>query len=141
MDITSPARNYQLINTHQKALNEDNVIALKRVIRSIIWDFERARLITEKRARKTASRRAATSAPPAGQVGGGQQRKLGLLDILLDIQSFHNHYNKRLSGLAHRLRFHRQSRYQHGMGLVALDTLPPRAIRTVLKNIATATAP
>lgn len=135
VDITSPARNYQLINTLQKALNEDNVIALKRVIRSIIWDFERTRLMAEKRAedslKKGSDEERATCRAELEEVN---QRKLGLLDILLDIESFHNHYNKRYLGSRIGSGSTGQSQYQHGMGLVALDTLPPRAIRTVLKE-------
>lgn len=59
---------------------------------------------------------------------------MDLLDILLDIKSFHNHYNKRYLGSRIGSGSTGQSQLQHGMGLVALDTLPPRAIRTVLRE-------
>ena len=47
--IVNPERTYGLINTLQKALNEDNVIILKRTIRDIIWDFEGTRVHLERR--------------------------------------------------------------------------------------------
>jgi hypothetical protein len=136
VDITSPARNYQLINALQKALNEDNVIALKRAIRSIIWDFEHTRMMAEKRSEQS---RADALAPEIqekyrAEIKEVNQRKIGLLDILLDIESFHNFYNKRYLGSRIGSGSTGQSQHQYGMGLVALDTLPPRAIRTVLKE-------
>lgn len=135
VDITSPARNYQLINTLQKALNEDNVIALKRVIRSIIWDFERTRMMAEQRnndcRQKGSTEQQHTSSK---ELEEANQRKMDLLGILLDIESFHNQYNKRYLGSRIGTGSTGQSQFQHGMGLVALDTLPPLAIRAVLKE-------
>lgn len=135
VDITSPARNYQLINALQKALNEDNVISLKRAIRSIIWDFERTRLLVEKRLEESREK-----TPPEdntklrAECEAMNRRKTALLDILLNIESFHNHYNKRYLGSRIGSGSTGQSQLQYGMGLVALDTLPPRAVRTVLRE-------
>jgi hypothetical protein len=136
VDITSPSRNYQLINALQKALNEDNVIALKRAIRSIIWDFEHTRMMVEKKCEQSRADGLATDVQEKdrAEVKEVNQRKIELLDILLDIESFHNFYNKRYLGSRIGSGSTGQSQHQYGMGLVALDTLPPRAIRTVLKE-------
>ena len=75
VDISSPARNYQLINVLQKALNEDNVITLKRAIRAIIWDFERTRLIVEKKCEEGREKSVAPEilAKIAGRTGGDER--------------------------------------------------------------------
>jgi hypothetical protein len=136
VDITSPTHNYQLINALQKALNEDNVIALKRAIRSIIWDFERTRMLAEKRCEESRVKGMAEEVQEKyrTELKEINQRKIELLDILLDIGSFHNFYNKRYLGSRIGSGSTGQSQLQHGMGLVALDTLPPRTIRTVLRE-------
>jgi len=136
VDITSPARNYQLINSLQKALNEDNVITLKRVIRSIIWDFEHTRVLAEKRSEQCRAKGASEEEQLrcTQAMEAANQRKLDLLAILFDLEAFHNHYNKRYLGSRIGSGSTGQSQLQYGMGLVSLDTLPPRAIRTVLKE-------
>ena len=136
VDITSPTRNYQLINTLQKALNEDNVISLKRAIRAIIWDFERTRMLAEQRCEESRTKGMAeeVQAKYRAELKEVNQRKIELLDILLDIESFHNFYNKRYLGSRIGSGSTGQSQLQYGMGLVALDTLPPRAIHTVLRE-------
>ncbi|MGD9949767.1 MAG: hypothetical protein AB7U29_14995 [Desulfobulbus sp.] len=136
VDITSPARNYQLINSLQKALNEDNVIALKRVIRSIIWDFERARVLAEKNCERCRTKGGSDEeqARCKKEMEAANQRKMDLLAILFDLESFHNYYNKRYLGSRIGSGSTGQSQLQYGMGLVCLDTLPKRAIRTVLKE-------
>ncbi len=136
VDITSPARNYQLINSLQKALNEDNVITLKRAIRSIIWDFERTRLIVEKQA---ADCREHPVAPDAvervdAELAGMNERKTALMEILLHIEAFHGHYNKRYLGSRIGSGSTGQSQLQYGMGMVVLDTLPQRAYRKVMRE-------
>jgi len=136
VDITSPARNYELINSLQKALNEDNVITLKRAIRAIIWDFERTRLMVEK---KYEDSRNTTIDPEelarlAAELKDMDQRKTVLLDILLNIAAFHSHYNKRYLGSRIGSGSTGQSQLQYGMGLVVLDTLPKQALRTVLQE-------
>ncbi len=134
VDISSPARNYQLINVLQKALNEDNVITLKRAIRAIIWDFERTRLIVEKKCEEGREKSVAPEifAKSQQELAEMNARKDDLLDILLNIESFHSHYNKRYLGSRIGSGSTGQSQLQHGMGLVVLDTLPPRAIRQVM---------
>jgi hypothetical protein len=136
VDITSPTRNYQLINTLQKALNEDNVIALKRAIRAIIWDFERTRMMAEHRCEegRTKGMPQEVQEKYRAELKEVNQRKIELLEILLDLESFHNFYNKRYLGSRIGTGSTGQSQLQYGMGLVALNTLPPRAIRTVLKE-------
>ena len=136
VDITSPARNYQLINALQKALNEDNVIALKRVIRSIIWDFERTRVLAEKNCahNRTKGRSEEEQERCRKELEAANQRKMDLLEILFDLESFHNYYNKRYLGSRIGSGSTGQSQFQYGMGLVSLDTLPARAIRAVLKE-------
>ncbi|MBV5316463.1 MAG: hypothetical protein JZU50_01525 [Desulfobulbaceae bacterium] len=136
VDITSPARNYLLINSLQKALNEDNVITLKRAIRAIIWDFERSRLIVEKNVEDS---RKKTAEPEAlarvtVELTEMNERKAALLEILLNIESFHSHYNKRYLGSRIGSGSTGQSQLQYGMGLVVLDTLPPRAYRKVMRE-------
>ncbi len=59
VDLKSPEQHYALISELQKALNEDNVISLKRVIRAIIWDHEEQRLRLKKHLEKL----------PAGHTG------------------------------------------------------------------------
>ena len=136
VDISSPARNYQLINVLQKALNEDNVITLKRAIRAIIWDFERTRLIVEKKCEEGREKSVAPEifAKSQQELAEMNARKDDLLDILLNIESFHSHYNKRYLGSRIGSGSTGQSQKQHGMGLVVLDTLPPRAIRQVMRE-------
>jgi len=136
VDITSPARNYQLINNLQKALNEDNVIALKRSVRSIIWDFERSRLIVEKKVEESSEKTLdpETLAKMDAELEEMNQQKTALLEILLHLESFHNHYNKRYLGSRIGSGSTGQSQHQYGMGLVVLDTLPQRARRMVARQ-------
>ena len=136
VDISSPARNYQQINTLQKALSEDNVITLKRSIRSIIWDFERTRQLLEKKYEETYGKPGAPETLPgiASELEGMNERKAALLDILLHIESFHNQYNKRYLGSRIGSGSTGQSQHQYGMGLVVLETLPLRARRAVLRE-------
>jgi hypothetical protein len=136
VDITSPTHNYQLINALQKALNEDNVITLKRAIRSIIWDFERTRLVAEKRLEESRQQRGDREGTSKAQqeFDAMNERKSVLMDILLNIESFHNHYNKRYLGSRIGSGSTGQSQRQHGMGLVVVDTLPPGAAHMVLKE-------
>ena len=136
VDLSSPAYNYQLINVLQKALNEDNVIALKRAIRAIIWDFERTRLLVEQKCEEGNRQ----PVPPEnlaalrGELADMNERKGKLLAILLDIEAFHSHYNKRYLGSRIGSGSTGQSQLQYGMGLVVLDTLPQRAYHRVMRE-------
>ena len=135
VDITSPACTYQLINMLQKALNEDNVITLKRAIRDIIWEFERGRLIVVKKLAEAQSKGSAEArAGLEAELAAMDERKVALLDILFNLDSFHSWYNKRYLGSRIGSGSTGQSQFQHGMGLVVLDTLPPRACREVLRS-------
>jgi hypothetical protein len=130
VDLTSPERNYQQINVLQKALNENNVISLKSVIRSIIWDFEQAREKVEKQY-------AASDDDSRNRIGVEleemNRRKDLLLEILLNIEAFHNYYNKRYLGSRIGSGSTGQSQFQFGMGLVVLNTLPPQARKRALR--------
>ena len=108
VDITSPNRNYELINALQKALNEDNVIALKRIIRTIIWDFEQTRVLAEKRCEQIQQKGATAEEQQRclSDREAANQRKMALLDILFDLESFHNFLQQTLPGLPHRHRFY-----------------------------------
>lgn len=136
VDITSPARNYQLINMLQKALNEDNVITLKRAIRAIIWDSERNRQVLERKCEENRreSPQVDTLARMEAELGEMNTRKAALMNILVHIESFHNHYNKRYLGSRIGSGSTGQSQSQHGMGLVVVDTLPPDVCREVLQS-------
>jgi hypothetical protein len=134
VDVSSMARNYQLISVLQKALNEDNVIALKRAIRAIIWDFERLRLAVEKQCEEGSAQPLPPENLPALQAELAEMnlRRDDLIDILVNIESFHNHYNKRYLGSRIGTGSTGQSQLQHGMGLVVVETLPKRALRQVM---------
>lgn len=134
VDLKSPEQHYSLISELQKALNEDNVISLKRVIRAIIWDYEEQRLRLKKHLERL----------PAGKQEGEklgqeyqqmQERKLQLMDILYNLERFHNYYKKRTLGSRIGSGSTGQAEHQHGMGLVVLDTLPARAKRAVREGI------
>ncbi|MCL2790208.1 MAG: hypothetical protein FWD79_06140 [Desulfobulbus sp.] len=133
-ETNSLGQNYQLVNFLQKALNEDNVIALKRAIRAIIWDFERLRLAVEKRCGEENAQLLSpgTLAASQAELAEMNQRRDNLLDILINIESFHNHYNKRYLGSRIGTGSTGQSQLQHGMGLVVVETLPKRALRQVM---------
>ena len=136
VDVTSPARNYQLINMLQKALNEDNVITLKRAIRSIIWEYERSREITARKCEQGRGRGCTLEEQERlqAELAAMDARKEALLDILTHIGTFHDYYNKRYLGSRIGSGSTGQSQQQHGMGLVVLDTLPRSACREVLRD-------
>jgi hypothetical protein len=134
VDLKSPEQHYSLISELQKALNEDNVISLKRAIRNILWDYDEQRLSLKKHLEML----------PAGkQVGEKlgqeyrqmQERKLQLMDILYNLENFHNYYKKRILGSRIGSGSTGQAEHRHGMGLVVLDTLPARAKRAVREGI------
>jgi hypothetical protein len=130
VDLKSPEQHYSLISNLQKALNEDNVIGLKRVIRAIIWDYEEQRLRfknyfdllpPEKQAEEKLDH----------ELRQTREKKARLLDILYNLEKFHNFYKKRTLGSRIGSGSTGQAEHHHGMGLVVLDTLPPRARRVV----------
>ena len=128
VDLVSPERTFAQISELQKALNEDNVIALKRAIRGVVWSFEEDRMVLsnalgQARGKKDLSRTAEIEAELAAM----DSRKEKLLDILFDIENFHRHYKSRPLGSRIGSGSTGQSRHQYGMGVVVLDTLPKRA--------------
>jgi hypothetical protein len=135
VDLQSPERHYRMISALQHALNADNVIALKRVIRTIIWDFEDQRIRMKKH----------VDLLPTGKPERGAlveeceqmaNRKEELLDILYNLETFHNYYKKRTLGSRIGSGSTGQSDNQYGMGLVVLDTLPARARKAITTEIA-----
>ncbi|KJS03172.1 MAG: hypothetical protein VR65_02810 [Desulfobulbaceae bacterium BRH_c16a] len=135
VDLKSPEYHYRLIGDLQKALNEDNVIGLKRAIRAIIWDFEEQRLRLEKH----------VALLPAESEGKErlddeyqqmQERKRHLMDILYHLETFHNCYRKRSLGSRIGSGSTGQAEDHYGMGLIVLDTLPARARKVVREGVA-----
>ena len=101
---------YRLINEFQRAINEGNVIVLKRSILDVIKRLETS--YYEDRA----------------------DRIEKLIKILHDIESFQSYY--RGSRLKSRVGSDSAGRSHHlyGMGMVIKDTLPPRAQREIEKS-------
>lgn len=135
VDLISPERTCAQIAELQKALNEDNVIALKRAIRAVIWSFEEDRLVLSNtlslaRGRNDLSLVADTQAELADM----DARKDKLLDILFDIENFHRHYKSRPLGSRIGSGSTGQSRHLYGMGVVVLETLPARARKIALSQ-------
>lgn len=133
VDVISPERISSQISDLQKALNEENVIALKRAIRGVIWSFEEDRLavsntLAQTRAKGDLTRVAALEA----ELEAMDARKDKLLDILFDIENFHKYYKKRPLGSRIGSGSTGQSRHQYGMGVVVLETLPTRAQKIAL---------
>ena len=110
--------NLKGVNILQEALNTSNVIALKKIIRSALWDISHHREESE---------------PGSNDYNELQEQKEKLLDILFSIPDFLSCYsNKKLnsrigSGSTGR------SRHHYGMGLVIRDTLPART-QKILKH-------
>jgi hypothetical protein len=126
--IKSPNQHYRLIGDLQQALNDDNVVALKRAIRAIIWDHEEQWLAL-KRQVDLASPESTRQQRLNTEQECMHRRKEALLDILFNLEKFHNYYRKRTLGSRIGSGSTGQAEYRHGMGLVVLDTLPPRARR------------
>ncbi|MFH0782612.1 MAG: hypothetical protein V2B20_11785 [Pseudomonadota bacterium] len=133
--LKSPEQHYCLVSDLQQALNEDNVIALKRAIRAIIWDFEEQRLQLKKYADQLATDKPEKERLVA-EYGQMIERKAQLLDILYNLETFHNYYKQRILGSRIGSGSTGQSENQYGMGLVVLDTLPARAQKAIHEEIA-----
>ena len=135
VSLRSPALFYTLIGELQEALTDDNVIALKRVIRAIIWDLEEDRLQLKSKLDQVAA------GQPHRNVNDIQYQELldsksNLLDILFNLEKFHNFYKKRTLGSRIGTSSTGRAELQHGMGLVVLDTLPARSQRVVWREVA-----
>jgi hypothetical protein len=128
VDLISPERTCAQISELQKALNEANVIALKRAIRGVIWSFEEDRLsLGNTLSRSRAKNDRARADEIEAELEAMDARKEKLLDILFDIENFHRHYKSRPLGARIGSGSTGQSRHQYGMGVVVLETLPKQA--------------
>lgn len=130
VELKSPEKSYSLINDLQRALNDDNVIVLKRVIRAIIWDHDEQHLRLKKHLEYLPEGRedAATIEQEILEMAA---RKDDLMDILYNLETFHTYYQKRTLRSRIGSGSTGQAEHRHGMGLVVLDTLPGRARRAV----------
>lgn len=135
VDLKSPADHYRLVGELQKALNDNNVINLKRVIRAILWDHEeqQLRLRTEM---EMLPEGGVEAADIAEEIGRMQARKLSLIDILYDLETFHTYYKKQTLMSRIGSGSTGQAEHQYGMGLVVLDTLPLRARKAFRNSMA-----
>ncbi len=135
VEIKSPEQHYFMVSDLQQALNEDNVITLKRAIRAIIWDYEEQRIQLKKYVDQLSANK-----PEKERLEGEHwqmlERKEELLDILYNLEVFHNYYKKRILGSRIGSGSTGQSDNQYGMGLVVLDTLPARAQKAIREEIA-----
>lgn len=135
VDLKSPEHHYRLVGDLQKALNEDNVIGLKRAIRAIIWDYEEQRLRLEKQVEMLPAE-SEKKERLDDEYQQMQERKRHLMDILYHLETFHNYYRKRLLGSRIGSGSTGQTEDQYGMGLIVLDTLPVRARKKVHEGMA-----
>ena len=126
VDLKSLANHYNLISELQKALNDNNVISLKRVIRAIIWDHEEQRLRLKKEV-ETESAKQKDFQELREKSRQMEARTQELLLVLYNLETFHNHYKKRTLRSRIGSGSTGQAENQYGMGLVVLDTLPSRA--------------
>ncbi len=132
VDLKSPNQHYRLIGALQQALNDDNVVALKRAIRAIIWDYEEQRLSQKRQQELTALQHCRQDL--ADEEECMRQRKAALLDILFNLERFHTFYRRRTLGSRIGSGSTSQAEHQFGMGLVVLETLPPRARQAAREN-------
>jgi len=130
VDLKSPEQHYSIISDLQTALNDDNVISLKRCVRAIIWDFEE-QCHNQKEYIETLPADKSKKQRGEDQLQKMKKRKRQLVDILYNLESFHNYYLKRMLGSRIGSDSTGQAEHQHGMGLVVVDTLPARARRAV----------
>ena len=128
--LKSPEQYYGLISDLQKALNEDNVINLKRVIRAIIWDYEEQQLRLKKHAELLPIQQQ-TSKKLEKAFRQMLERKEHLIDILYHLETFHDYYKKRTLSSRIGSGSTGQAEQQYGMGMVVFDTLPARAKKEV----------
>ncbi len=129
IQLKNPESHYQLISKLQSALNDDNVISLKNAIRDIILDQDeeqqRIRTCMEANSGEAEKKQQLTE-----ELAQAQNRKLELIDILSDLESFHNSYRKRTLKSRIGSGSTGQAEHRYGMGFVVLDTLPARARRS-----------
>ena len=123
---TTEFDHYNLISNLQNALNDDNVISLKSAIREIILDHDQLQQnVKDDIQLKPSGKKNKDS--KTNQLALLQERKLQLIDILSDLEQFHNSYRKRTLKSRIGSGSTGQAEHCYGMGFVVLDTLPPRA--------------
>ncbi len=133
VDLKSPGYYYTLVGELQRALSDDNVIILKRAVRAILWDFEEQllqldgyiRALGDEREKKESLER-----ERAKMV----ERKDALVDILYNLEKFHTYYKKRTLRSRIGSGSTGQAEHHYGMGLVVVDTLPPRGRKAVRES-------
>lgn len=118
---------FQLIGDLQRALTENNVIALKRAIRAIIADYEQQIVACGQKVLAKNERSETLQIM--------KERKLGLLKILGNLEKFHTYYRGKAlrSRLGSSSTGHAVERY-YGMGLVVVDTLPSQSRKQIIKE-------
>ena len=126
VQLKNPEAHYSLISQLQDALNDDNVISLKNAIREIIIDHD-DQLARLRSRLKTVPIDKGNAAPLADELRSMQRRKLELIDILSNLESFHNSYRKRNLDSRIGSGSTGQAEHRYGMGFVVVDTLPARA--------------
>ncbi len=122
-----------LINRLQKALNDGNVINLKSAIREIILDYEDQQAGVKSRLESVPPETSQADAL-ADEPKSMMARKLELIDILSDLETFHRSYSKRSLGSRIGSGSTGQAEHQFGMGFVVLDTLTARARRPFFRG-------
>ena len=125
-DRTTKLEHYNLISKLQNALNDDNVINLKSAIREIIFDHDRLQQNVKNGIQLVPADKG-DSISQTDQLSLLEERKLQLIDILSDLELFHNSYRKRTLKSRIGSGSTGQAEHCYGMGFVVLDTLPPRA--------------
>ncbi len=135
VDLRNPEQHYFLVSDLQQALNEDNVITLKRAIRAILWDFEE-QMVNLKNYADQLPGEHPEKVTLLDQHGQMLIRKAQLLDILYNLETFHNYYRKRSLGSRIGSSSTGQSDNQYGMGLVVLETLPVNSRKVIREEIA-----
>ncbi|WP_035075713.1 hypothetical protein [Maridesulfovibrio zosterae] len=117
---------YIPIGRLQKALNDDSVISLKNAIREIIYDYE-SQILQLKNEIKVTLQIGENIAGLEDKLKSMQNRKPELIEILSDLENFHNSYRKRSLRTRIGSGSTGQAEHSNGMGFVVLDTLPSRA--------------
>ncbi len=131
--LNNRASHYQLISKLQNALSDDNVISLKNAIRDIILNQDEKQQRIRKRI-ETECDGEQEKLILTEEIAQAQKRKLQLIDILSDLESFHNSYRKRTLKSRVGSGSTGQAEHRYGMGFVVLDTLPVRARRTFYRK-------
>lgn len=131
-DQQNSNRFYTLIGDLQRALNDDNVIVLKRAIRAVILDFEEQLLKLSTDLEHLTSDQANKESLSL-ELDSMHKRKLELLDILYNLEKFHTFYKKKTLRTRIGSGSTGQAEQYYGMGLVVVDTLSARARNQVRK--------